>query len=103
MAELSPSARRSLPDSAFAIPEKRKYPVHDEAHARNALARVAAYGTPSEKKRVYAAVRSRYPGLWRRHEDYRGEKVVLRKIESPRGRVYYHVRWHPRKKEAKSA
>ena len=55
--------RKRLPDSAFAIPEKRKYPIHDIAHARNALARVAAFGTPEDKRRVKAAVYRMYPQL----------------------------------------
>lgn len=55
--------RKRLPKSAFAIPEKRKYPIHDIAHARNALARVSQYGTPEEKRRVRAAVYKRYPEL----------------------------------------
>jgi len=63
MAVLTTRQRRRLPDSAFAIPEKRAYPIHDEAHARNALARVSAYGTPEEKKRVRAAVHRRYPNI----------------------------------------
>jgi hypothetical protein len=40
-AELSTKERNKLPDSAFACPEKRLYPIHDEAHVRNALARIA--------------------------------------------------------------
>lgn len=40
-AELSSEEREKLPDSAFACPEKRLYPIHDEAHVRNALARIA--------------------------------------------------------------
>lgn len=99
MATLTAAQRKALPDSDYAIPSKRKYPIPDESHARNALARVAAYGTPGEKSQVYAAVRKRYPGLWKRHEEYRGEKVVMRKVESPRGRVYYHVRWHKKERE----
>lgn len=63
MAELSSAKRKSLPSSAFAIPGDRKYPIHDIAHARNALARVAAYGTPEEKAKVKAAVCKRYPSL----------------------------------------
>lgn len=55
--------RHALPDSDFAIPEKRAYPIHDESHARNALARVSQFGTPSEKKRVRAAVRRKYPDI----------------------------------------
>jgi cation transport regulator ChaB len=39
--ELSYKEREKLPDSAFACPEKRLYPIHDEAHVRNALARIA--------------------------------------------------------------
>lgn len=38
---LSTEARKSLSDSDFALPEKRKYPIHDKAHVRNALARAA--------------------------------------------------------------
>ena len=65
--KLTYQERQALPDSAFAIPEKRKYPIHDLPHARNALARVAAFGTPEEKKRVYAAIKRRWPALWARH------------------------------------
>lgn len=39
--DLSSQAREALPDSDFALPEKRKYPIHDKAHVRNALARAA--------------------------------------------------------------
>jgi len=38
---LSTEARKGLSDSDFALPEKRKYPIHDKAHVRNALARAA--------------------------------------------------------------
>lgn len=62
-AKLSAAERDNLPDSAFAIPETRDYPIHDETHARNALSRVAQNGTDSEKKRVRAAVRKKYPGI----------------------------------------
>jgi len=40
--------REALPDSVFAIPEERKYPIHDKNHARAALARVTEFGTPEE-------------------------------------------------------
>lgn len=66
MAKLTYSQRKKLPKGAFAIPEERKYPIHDKAHARNALARVAAYGTPEEKRRVRAAVAKRYPDIGKR-------------------------------------
>jgi hypothetical protein len=41
MAELSTNARKNLPKSKFAEPEKRKYPIEDKAHARNAKARAS--------------------------------------------------------------
>lgn len=56
MAKLNKKKRDALPDSAFAIPEKRAYPINDKSHADNALARVAQNGTPEEKRRVRAAV-----------------------------------------------
>jgi hypothetical protein len=41
MAELNANARNKLPKSKFAEPEKRKYPVEDKPHARNAKARAS--------------------------------------------------------------
>ena len=56
--------RRKIPRGDFAIPEKApgsgSYPLNDEAHARNALAR--ASGKPVEA-RVRAAVRRKYPNI----------------------------------------
>jgi len=42
---------------------RRKYPIPDQAHARNALARVAQNGTPAEQKKVKAAVKKRFPSI----------------------------------------
>lgn len=61
--ELSSKARNNLPDSAFVFPKERRYPIHDRAHARNALARVAQHGTPEEERAVKQAVKSRYPDV----------------------------------------
>ena len=61
MGVLTTKQREALPDSAFAIPEERKYPIHDKNHARAALARVAEFGTPEEKQRVAKAIKDRYP------------------------------------------
>ncbi|MDQ3916865.1 MAG: hypothetical protein M3348_00050 [Acidobacteriota bacterium] len=66
---LKAAQRDALPDSAFAIPEKRAYPIHDHNHAVAALSEVAQHGTPSEKARVRAAVRKRYPGIGRPEPD----------------------------------
>jgi hypothetical protein len=63
MSELTYKARKRLKASSFVFPGERKYPIEDIAHARNALARVAAFGTPSEKARVKAAVYKKYPSL----------------------------------------
>jgi len=63
MAELTTKKRNALPSKSFAIPSKRAYPIEDIAHARNALARVAAFGTEAEKAQVRTAVYKRYPEL----------------------------------------
>lgn len=63
MADLSARARKMLPKDAFAIPATRSYPIHDESHARNALARVSQFGTSAQKAQVRAAVASRYPNI----------------------------------------
>jgi len=62
MAQLTAAKRNSLPRGSFALPGRR-YPIHDEAHARNALARVSQHGTPEEKARVRAAVKRRWPAI----------------------------------------
>lgn len=63
MAKLTAKKRNKLPKKAFAIPSKRKYPIPDKSHARNALARVSAHGTKAQKKAVRAAVTKRFPSL----------------------------------------
>ena len=55
--------RKKLGKKSFALPGKRKYPIPDKAHARNALARVAQYGTKEEQKKVRAAVRKKFPSI----------------------------------------
>ena len=60
---LTAKARKKLGKKSFALPGKRKYPIPDKAHARNALARVAQNGSPAEKKKVRAAVVKRFPSL----------------------------------------
>jgi hypothetical protein len=48
--DLSTKDRKKLSKKSFALPGKRKYPIPDKAHARNALARVAQHGTPAAKE-----------------------------------------------------
>lgn len=63
MAKLSAKKRNKMKSKTFALPGKRKYPIPDKAHARNALARVAQHGTPAEKKAVRAKVTKKFPSL----------------------------------------
>lgn len=63
MAKMTTMQRDALPKTAFAIPEKRMYPIHDEEHARMALSMVAAHGTPEEKTKVRAAIKKKFPGI----------------------------------------
>lgn len=63
MAKLSSSARARLPSSDFVFPETRRYPIDTAARARNALSRVGAFGTETEKREVCSAVADRYPGI----------------------------------------
>lgn len=59
------TVRKRMSTSNFALPQQRKYRIDDKPHARNALARVAQHGTPSERKRVRAAVTRKFPSLKR--------------------------------------
>lgn len=63
MSVLDAATRNALKTSDFALPKERAYPMHDLAHARDALSRVAQNGTPDEQTKVRAAVHKRYPQL----------------------------------------
>ena len=57
MANLTAKEREALPDSKFGLPEERKYPMPDKAHARNAKARAAQQEerdtiTPAEERKI---------------------------------------------------
>lgn len=62
MSKLTTKTRDALPKKDFAGPD-RSYPIQDESHARNALARVSQFGTPELKARVTAAVHRKYPDM----------------------------------------
>ena len=62
---LTAKQRHALPSSDFALPGGR-YPVNDQNHARNALARVSQFGSPEEKAKVRAAVHRKYPDIGKR-------------------------------------
>jgi hypothetical protein len=69
---LTAHARQKLPSSDFALPGKGtgpkgkgsgSYPIPDKSHGRNALSRVAQFGSPAEKAKVRAKVHAKYPGI----------------------------------------
>jgi len=62
MAKLTARGRKRIKADNFAL-SGRRYPIHDRAHARNALSRVAQHGTPSEKATVRRKVKRKYPDI----------------------------------------
>lgn len=60
--KLTAAERKKLPASDFALPGRR-FPIEDEAHARDALARAAQSGDPETIARVKAAVREHFPDI----------------------------------------
>jgi hypothetical protein len=63
---LTARQRNKLPNSAFAIPSKRLYPIDTKARARNALARSAQARTRGSASTVRRAVLKRYPSMRKR-------------------------------------
>lgn len=73
MAVLSTKERKSLPKKDFALPSTREggkggYPIPDENHARNALARVHQFGSPAEIAEVRAKVGAKFPHILQAHD-----------------------------------
>lgn len=63
MGKITAKKRKRMKSSTFALPKERKFPIPDAAHARNALSRVSQHGSPSEVKRVKAAVHKKFPSI----------------------------------------
>jgi hypothetical protein len=63
MAALTTARRNKLPKSEFALPQHNGYPVDTANRARNALTRVAQFGSPAEQSQVRAKVARDYPGI----------------------------------------
>lgn len=59
---LTEKGRKQIKEKNFALSGER-YPIHDEVHARNALARIAQHGTPAEQAIVRAKVHKKFPGI----------------------------------------
>jgi hypothetical protein len=87
--ELDTKAREHIKPDNFVFPDKApghgSYPIHDLAHAKNALSRASAQGE-SVFKAVSAKVYAKYPGLKERH-DKREESMFDGFVESTGGRV----------------
>ena len=62
MAKLTAKERNKLPGKSFAGPD-RSYPIEDEAHARNALARASQNASPEEEAKIRAKVHKKFPAI----------------------------------------
>ncbi len=71
MAKLAEKTRKKMPSKEFALPGKRKYPIEDKSHARNALARASQHATPAEKKTIRRKVAKKFPGIEQNHEAHK--------------------------------
>lgn len=65
---LDANARKHIKAKNFAGPHK-SYPIENAAHARDALSRVSANGSPEEKAEVRAKVHAKYPGIGKSDAD----------------------------------
>jgi hypothetical protein len=59
---LTTKARKQIKPKNFALAGGR-YPIEDRAHAANAKARVAQFGTSAEIAEVNSAVAKKYPDM----------------------------------------
>jgi len=68
--EMSQADRDKLPKSAFIFPDRRAWPIHDEAHAKTALAFMAqGKGDSADYPTIKAAIKKRYPNLSEASDD----------------------------------
>ena len=65
--KLTTAARKKIPAKDFAV-KGGHYPIEDESHARNALARVSEFGSSKEKAEVRAKVHAKYKDIALKHK-----------------------------------
>lgn len=83
MADISTKTRNALPADKFAWPEKRKFPIHDAAHVRNAAARLAQTVKAGRIDSATASkIRSRIAAAGKRF----GVEVTSSDTAQPRGK-----------------
>ena len=72
MAQISYSARKSLPKSEFALPSKKTaanpagkgaYPIDTANRARDALSRASANASPAEQATIRRKVHAKFPSI----------------------------------------
>jgi hypothetical protein len=73
---LDAEARKHIAQHNFALPGSR-YPIHDVAHARNALSRIAQYGSEEEIEKVRHAVHKKYPHLAEEQEEHKAKGGMM--------------------------
>jgi len=62
MTALTKEQRDKLPNSAFALPKTREFPINDEEHARKAL-QLMGERSEDEQRQIRQAVYNRYPDI----------------------------------------
>lgn len=60
---LSQAEREDIRRKKFAIPQERKYPIHDERHASYALSMVQRHGSAEDQQKVVSAVAKHWPDV----------------------------------------
>jgi hypothetical protein len=76
------SQRKALPRGSYVYGPKSKvggkgrkaYPIHDKAHARNALARAAQSKTSGTYAKVERAVNRKFPSIRTKHHTPKGRR-----------------------------
>ena len=62
MAKLTAKTRNAIPTGEFAGPD-RSYPIENESHARNALARASGNASSALQASIKRKVHAKYPGI----------------------------------------
>jgi hypothetical protein len=84
--------RNALPDSSFAMPGKRKYPIDTKARAKNALSRVAQSNTEGSPSTVRPRVLAKYPSLKQQGPSEQGRTMRQRGKGKKKGHAKQRLR-----------